>query len=96
MEELTFIQGEAAARLTEQERVKWVRAGMHVLRQRRHGGHKWKAVTADWQIKEAKRQKVTYVVRTEELARLWHRRIPAKVRQKLIEKKVLAALAEEA
>jgi hypothetical protein len=96
MEELTFIQAEAAARLTEQERVKWVRTGMHVLRQHQRGSHKWKAVTADWQIKEAKRQKVTYIVGSEERARLWSRRMPEKVKEKRIEKKVLAALAEEA
>src|SRR5215210_6192642 len=57
MEVLTYVQAEGATQLTQDERVKWVAKGMHVLRQHQHGSHKWKPVMADWQIEEARRQR---------------------------------------
>jgi len=55
---MTFVQAEAATRIAPDERLKWVAKGMHVLK---HGGkHTWRPVTADWQIEEAKREKVAY------------------------------------
>lgn len=51
---LTLVQAEAATQLTEAQRKEWLAAGGHVVR--RGGKHRWKPVTADWQIEEAQRQ----------------------------------------
>jgi hypothetical protein len=51
---LSFVQAEAATQLAEAKRVEWLAKGGHVLR--RGGKHRWKPVTADWQIAEAKKQ----------------------------------------
>ncbi|MDQ3930792.1 MAG: hypothetical protein M3328_16810 [Chloroflexota bacterium] len=45
-----------------------------MLRQRQRGKHKWKPVTSDWQIQEAKQQKSAYLVHVAERARVLHRR----------------------
>ncbi len=81
MKGLTFVQAEGATQLTQEERVKWVAKGMHVLRQRQHGRHKWKPVIADWQIEEAQHQKLTYRLRLIDRAVLSQRRMPLKYRK---------------
>jgi len=52
-----------------------------VLRQRQRGKHKWKPVTAGWQIEEARRQKAAYFVNLEEDAKMWRRGKTVKVRK---------------
>ncbi len=56
---MSYEQGEAATQLTEEERIRWITSGMHILR---HGDkHKWKPALSDWQIEEAKREKAEYL-----------------------------------
>ena len=55
---LSFVQAEAATQIQDGERIEWLAKGGHVLD--RGGKHRWKPVTADWQIEEAKRQVASY------------------------------------
>ena len=58
MEVLSFVQAEAATQISDTERIEWLSKGAHVID---HGGrHRWKAVTTDWQIDEAKRRLAAY------------------------------------
>ena len=66
MEPMGKVTSQGATQLSQIERVTWVRKGMYVLRQRQHGKHKWKPVTADWQIEEAKQQRIVYLLKTKE------------------------------
>jgi putative ribosome biogenesis GTPase RsgA len=59
--------------------VEWLAKGMHLLRQRQRGKHKWKPVTADWQIAEAGQQKAIYLARMADRASLLRRRRRARV-----------------
>lgn len=52
---------------------------MYVLRERQHGKHKWKPVTAAWQIEEAKQQRIAYLFRIEERDKLLRRRKPVSI-----------------
>jgi pyruvate-formate lyase-activating enzyme len=81
MKQLTFVQAEAITQLKQEERVKWVAKGMHVLRQHQHGKRKWKPVLADWQIEEAKRQKAAYRVYLQDSAHILRRRMPVSIRK---------------
>ncbi len=58
MKLLSFVQSEAATQISDAERVEWLVKGGHVLD--RGGKHRWKPVTADWQIDESKRQVAAY------------------------------------
>ncbi|MEA2573914.1 MAG: hypothetical protein QOH93_1212 [Chloroflexia bacterium] len=79
MKQLTFTQAEGATQLAPGNRLKWMAAGMHLLRQHQRGKHKWKPVTTDWQIEEAKQQKSAYFVSMVDRARQLRRRRPARV-----------------
>lgn len=70
---MTDVQAQGATQLPQKERVKWLRSGMYVQRQRQRGKHKWKPVTAAWHVEEAIGQKAAYFVRLDELTRLQHR-----------------------
>jgi hypothetical protein len=79
MKQLTFTQAEGATQLTPEKRVKWLAKGMHLLRQHQRGKRKWKPVTADWQIEEAKLQKPAYFVYLAGRAKLLRRRRPGNI-----------------
>jgi hypothetical protein len=55
---LTFVQSEAATQISDEQRIEWLAKGCHVLQ--RGGKHRWKPVTSDWQIDEARRQLAAY------------------------------------
>jgi hypothetical protein len=57
---LPFVQAEAATQITPEERVKWIAKGAHVLK--RGGKHTWRPVTSDWQIEEARREYLDFVM----------------------------------
>jgi len=79
MEQLSYIQAEGATQLAPPKRVKWIESGMHLLRQRQRGKHKWKPVMTDSQIEEAKQQKSAYLVYMVGRDKLWRRRRPARI-----------------
>ena len=79
MQQLSYIQAEGATQLMPAKRVEWLECGMHLLRQRQRGKHKWKPVTAGWQIEEAKQQKSAYSVYMVGRDKLWRRRRPARI-----------------
>ena len=82
MKELTYTQAEGATQLTPEKRLRWVEKGMYLLRQRQRGKHKWKPVTTDWQIEEAKEQKSAYFVHLVDRVKLLRRRLPLPVRKR--------------
>jgi hypothetical protein len=81
MKLMTNVESQGATQLSQKERVNWVRKGMYVLRQHQHGKHKWKPVTADWQIEEAKQQRMVYFLKVEEQDDLLRRRKPVNIRK---------------
>ena len=61
---LTFIQAEAATKLSSAERMEWIAKGLHVLRG--VGRRKWTVAMSDREIEESGRQVAEFKESTKE------------------------------